>query len=495
MGKWGGAAVIAVLCACGGAQPAGTAQQPGVLITLDPGGTGAGRITSTPAGIDCPGQCGLRLQPGAVLTLFAAPADGSRFDGFGGACEGLTCTLRAAADAVVHATFSTVEAAPAPHRHTLVVVPSGNGTVTSTPPGIACPGACSAVFEEGTNVALSAASEDDLTWGGECTGAGACSVTLLRDATVTARFDDPCANLMPAALPDPVEVRFQGLNRGGQECVPPITDGAGTVWGKLAGFFAALAVGETYYTQQMSATGTFEVWDGQTLVNEIVYTPNDVAGLTANGGVVFASAECFIPEIDGPIQIRKLDAWGHVASDVLLADEACPEDFFAVAVDALDRTVVLSADHVEGRMSARWFDAEGQPLTVWFDVGPAFRGGYWWNWPGWGGNLYPLPGGGVALRERTGFDSGGWLATLPSGKAELQPPPKGFTGLTVRTLRSGKGFAFPGPDAVQIVSATGKACGSLPVGNADVGRDGSIVVGHPLTDHACTATVYPRALQ
>jgi hypothetical protein len=57
-------------------------------------------------------------------------------------------------------------------------------------------------------------------------------------------------------------------------------------------------------------------------------------------------------------------------------------------------------------------------------------------------------------------------------------------------------LAFPGPDAVQIVSNTGKVCGSLSVGAADVGRDGSIVVGHPWTrGDPCTATVYPRALQ
>jgi hypothetical protein len=70
---------------------------------------------------------------------------------------------------------------------------AGSGTVTSSPGGIACPGACSASFSAGTAITLTAtpaAGSRPAGWSGACTGSGAsCQVTLSSASTVTAIFE------------------------------------------------------------------------------------------------------------------------------------------------------------------------------------------------------------------------------------------------------------------------------------------------------------------
>src|SRR3546814_12001376 len=49
-------------------------------------GRGAGEVTSVPAGIDCGTTCEAQIATGTAVTLTAAPAAGSRFAGWEGAC-------------------------------------------------------------------------------------------------------------------------------------------------------------------------------------------------------------------------------------------------------------------------------------------------------------------------------------------------------------------------------------------------------------------------
>lgn len=73
---------------------------------------------------------------------------------------------------------------------TLSVTLANNGTVTSNPAGINCTaGTCSAVFQTGTVVTLTAIGTGFTGWSGNgCSGTGPCVVTLNADTTTTATF-------------------------------------------------------------------------------------------------------------------------------------------------------------------------------------------------------------------------------------------------------------------------------------------------------------------
>src|SRR4029077_3898898 len=86
---------------------------------------------------------------------------------------------------------------------------AGEGEVSSAPPGIACGATCSAEFEEGTEVTLTATPEAGSTfagWSGACSGAGECKVTMSEAMEVKAEF---------TALPKfPLTVSALGTGKG-----------------------------------------------------------------------------------------------------------------------------------------------------------------------------------------------------------------------------------------------------------------------------------------
>jgi subtilisin family serine protease len=87
--------------------------------------------------------------------------------------------------------------------YTLTVSNGGNGTVTSSPAGIACGATCSTSFAPGTVVTLTAAAlagYEFAGWGGACSGTGSCVVTLNANAVVAATFQR--ANRAPVAQAD-----------------------------------------------------------------------------------------------------------------------------------------------------------------------------------------------------------------------------------------------------------------------------------------------------
>ena len=68
--------------------------------------TGSGTVTSNPAGIDCGSDCSESYAPGTAVTLMAAPAAGSAFGGWSGACSGTgTCSVTLSASTSVTASF------------------------------------------------------------------------------------------------------------------------------------------------------------------------------------------------------------------------------------------------------------------------------------------------------------------------------------------------------------------------------------------------------
>lgn len=78
---------------------------------------GQGRMTSMPAGIDCPGTCSAAFAQGTVITLHAAPATGWHLDAWSGACTGnADCTVTLDAPRQAHALFAE-DALPAARIH------------------------------------------------------------------------------------------------------------------------------------------------------------------------------------------------------------------------------------------------------------------------------------------------------------------------------------------------------------------------------------------
>jgi trimeric autotransporter adhesin len=163
-----------------------------VSLTVTEAGTGAGTVTSSPAGINCPTTCLANFASGTAITLTAAANANSTFAGWGGAlCEGTsTCTFTITANAAVTANFT---AKASTFALTVSEAGAGTGTVTSAPAGINCPAACSANFASGAVVALTATAAEGSTfagWSGAgCTGTGGCSVTMTAAETVTATFN------------------------------------------------------------------------------------------------------------------------------------------------------------------------------------------------------------------------------------------------------------------------------------------------------------------
>ena len=136
--------------------------------------TGAGVVTSTPAGILCSplrkGFCLATMAQGEAVRLVAAAAPGHTLAGWGGACAGRSTpicdlVLGPANQNRVTATFRSTEPALGPQ--TLTVVSTGV-RIVSFPPGIDCPGTCSASYPGGTLVTLS--GPPATSWSGACTG-------------------------------------------------------------------------------------------------------------------------------------------------------------------------------------------------------------------------------------------------------------------------------------------------------------------------------------
>ena len=157
-------------------------------LTVTEAGTGSGSVTSSPTGISCPSTCSANYNSGTPVTLTATAGSGSTFAGWSGACTGTgTCSVTMSAAKSVTATFNTVQFAL-----TVTEAGTGSGTVTSSPAGISCPTTCSANYNSGTPVTLTATAGTGSTfagWSGACSGTGTCQVTMSAAQSVTATFN------------------------------------------------------------------------------------------------------------------------------------------------------------------------------------------------------------------------------------------------------------------------------------------------------------------
>ena len=171
------------------------------LLSVTKQGTGVGTVTSAPAGITCGTTCSASYNTRASVVLTAAPASGSTFGGWSGACAGTatTCTVAMSAVKAVSATFNLGP------TYVLTVATSGSGTVGSSPTGISCGSTCGAAIGSGAVVTLTQAAGSGYTfsgWTGACSGTGVCSVSMTAAKTVGATFTVTTTSV-PAPVPAP----------------------------------------------------------------------------------------------------------------------------------------------------------------------------------------------------------------------------------------------------------------------------------------------------
>ena len=148
---------------------------------------GGASVSPTPIAFNPPFSTGQTYvyNPDTIVTLTPKPYAGYIFSAWGGGgCSGSgPCQLTMNADYNLTMTFTKLP--------TLTVTKSGNGKISSSPSGIDCGSACSAPFNSGASVTLTANPDTGYTfagWSGACSGTGACTVTMNSNQSVSANF-------------------------------------------------------------------------------------------------------------------------------------------------------------------------------------------------------------------------------------------------------------------------------------------------------------------
>ena len=172
---------------------------PSLSVTL----TGNGTVSSADKIIACGSKCASNYALGAQVTLTAKAASNWTFTGWTGGCTGAAATCNVTINDVVAVGAQFTANAPAgggggggggggATQFTLQVGRSNTGTVTSDVTGINCGSTCSAKFNPGTAVTLTAtppAGKTFVNWSGACTGtSNLCILTINTNLSVQAVF-------------------------------------------------------------------------------------------------------------------------------------------------------------------------------------------------------------------------------------------------------------------------------------------------------------------
>ena len=427
----------------------------------------------------------------------------------------------------------------------LDVSTSGSGTVRSSLPGIDCGGACSARFDQGAKVSLSAAPADDSTfagWTGACTGTGDCTVTMTSDLAVAATFTkkpppDECSGIAATDPGAPVVFRTTVGRPEMSYCLPGTSNGAGFL--ALHTSNADTSSERIWFVRSDGAPS--HSWDG--LIPEMIYELDGFFGVDVTDRLNGTGHKLLRFARDGELLETFESGWegggigvndplggifvNHTRlntgqdGDLSSYDDAgrlrfqVPVPYLSsFVVDRLGNALALSfADLGNGHtLIGQWIDHAGK-------AGPKFRALE--GLPdSWRMALYPRVGGGLFVHVTTPADGSAdvvkreWVRQFDSLATTGSPPPAWLTArpdTKIHMARNGSAYAMlslanvkESPDCAQrleIVSASGKSCGTATFfvargacqsGSLDVGYDGTVIQQLPremeTTDSSGNAT-------
>ena len=404
-----------------------------------------------------------------------------------------------------------------------------DGRVVSSPAGIDCPGQCSADFDAGTRVTLTATPSGDASFVGWLSSAS-CGA----DATCTLVLSQR-------------ESQAAGFRRAVRMCGQVIRLAAArtlsipTFATRTCEYGAGDAAGAAVLPAQSTAP------DGPALVN--VVDPKNFTWRTASlpravrvvpqpAGFVLAAPASSDAEalyaFDGSggaaavatVNVRRPWLAADPSGGILLAVRPDPSrgpyvaryrttdlvnaersawlpsggDVVGVAVDKLGRTLVMTDGSRFGpaTISARWLDSSLSSLTDEFPLLRDFHPG-----PSTWLEAAPLIGGGLAIRRLDAMGNGDrfagsqWLG-VAHGEAEPAAPPPAWLaahpGTSLFIAYNGAAYALvpdrsPGPDScrhvIALVAPDGSSCGTWDFGTSacdttlTVGLDGTVIQGLP----------------
>ncbi len=342
-------------------------------VTTDRGAsTASGSVSSSPVGLSCntptatgtaKATCSANFALNTSVTLTAAAAAGSAFNGWSGACTGKanTCTVAMSVSRNVTATFVI-----APRTLTVTAsrgITAGAGTVASSPAGLSCatPTAagtsaanCSANFSDGTSVKLTATPTVGSAftgWSGACTGtATTCTLAMTAARSVTANFAPVTASFgltLNASKGSSTASGSVSSSPAGLSCTTPTVAGQTQTTcsrsftsGTAVTLTATAASGSTFTGWSGACTGTAATCTVAMSVARTVtatfgattsqptnatLTVNSARAVTTAGGTVASNPtgiSCTAPTTGTPMQTTCSAAYATTASVTLTATPA-----------------------------------------------------------------------------------------------------------------------------------------------------------------------------
>jgi serine protease len=269
-------------------------------LSVSKSGTGTGTVTSSPTGINCGTTCTALYGSGTPVTLTEAPAPGSTFAGWSGACSGssTTCSVTMSSAKSVSATFSTSPGT----RYEETAAQYQGWVVSSDPTANGGAWRTSAVTNDTAAFAFSGSGMTWLSNKGPSRGIAAVSIDGVSKGSVD----------LYSAAPAGYSKAFTGLVSRAHTMVVKVTGSKNAASSGTGVVVDGFQVGTTT-TQESANAVKYNTWKGSTSVNasggtyrasgtagafaQLTFSGTNVSWITAVGSG-WGKAEVYIDGVD-----------------------------------------------------------------------------------------------------------------------------------------------------------------------------------------------------